>query len=194
VILNGLREDGRPFNSFYLPGGGMGAAEGHDGLDCTLYPTNTTVTPIEIFEATAPVVVERKALLTDSGGPGAWRGGAGQQVVIQSISERPLTVTLRPEDKVRPPTGLSGGGPGSACRVYLDGEQTDADLIVLQPGERLIVETPGGGGFGDPSKRQTDAVIDDLASGLVSASAAEHVYRLDPSLLHAASRDEAAHD
>ena len=189
VILNGLREDGRPFNSFYLPGGGMGAAEGHDGLDCTLYPTNTTVTPIEIFEATAPVVVERKVLLTDSGGPGAWRGGAGQQVVIQSVSDRPLTVTLRPEDKVRPPTGLSNGGPGSVCRVYVQGERTDADLIVLQPGERLVVETPGGGGFGDPSERAAEAVIEDVESGLVSKSAAEQVYRVVPSLLAAAPQE-----
>ncbi len=176
VIANGRDAHGRAFNTFYLPGGGMGAAATRDGLDCTLFPTNTTVTPIEILENTAPLVVREKALQIDSGGPGKHRGGAGQTITLQSISSRPLTITLRPEDKKFPPKGLLGGSPGAPCRIWVNGELIDTDLLDLQPNDVLTIQLPGGGGFGSPFERPIELVERDVRGNLVSPQAARDEY------------------
>jgi N-methylhydantoinase B/oxoprolinase/acetone carboxylase alpha subunit len=172
VILNGRDERDRAFNSFYLPGGGMGAASVRDGLDCTLFPTNTTITPVEVLECTAPVVVLEKRVLPDSGGPGRWRGGCGQRVTLQSVGARPMTVTLRPEDRRRPPVGLRGGQPGGACEVWLNGARTDADLLELRDGDQLAIHTAGGGGVGSPEDRPDELIQADLASGRLTEAGA----------------------
>lgn len=176
VIINGRDGHGRAFNSFYLPGGGMGATHERDGFNCTLYPTNTTVTPIEVLELTAPVLIAEKRVLCDSGGPGRFRGGAGQRVVLRNISDRPLTLTLRPEDKLRPPVGLLGGEAGTPNRLWLDGEPCDLDLLEFQSGSELRIHLPGGGGFGPAHERPPELVALDVREALVSLEAAREDY------------------
>jgi len=179
VISNGLDRVGRPFNSFYLPAGGMGATLERDGHDCTHFPTNVAVTSIEIFEHTAPLLVLHKEILPDSGGAGRYRGGNGQRVLLRSVSDASLTVTLRPEDWRCPPAGLLGGKPGALCRVFLNGERVYADLIDLKPQDELVVETPGGGGMGPPATRDRGAILRDVREGMVSPERVANVYGVE---------------
>ncbi len=178
IIVNGVDDSGCGYNSFYIPGGGMGASAERDGPDCTLFPTNTTITPVEVFENTAPLIIHEKALLADSGGAGRRRGGLGQRLRIRSNSSRPVTITLRPEDRVCPPLGLCGGGPGRASQIRLNGDIFEGDLLDLLPGDVLEVDLPGGGGVGRPALRDPEAIRQDIAEGLMSLETARHVYGL----------------
>ncbi len=152
VTLGGSTSDGRPFAYYETIGGGMGARPGLDGLSgVQTHMTNTLNTPIEALEHAFPFRVSRYALRPGSGGPGKFRGGNG---VIREYETRvPTEVTLLTERRRRAPWGLSGGGAG-ACGENLLFHGTSARKLpgkvtfILQPGERLSLRTPGGGGWG----------------------------------------------
>jgi len=152
VTLGGRDAHGRPFAYYETIGGGMGARPGLPGLSgVQTHMTNTLNTPIEAIEHAFPFRVCRYALRRGSGGPGKYRGGDG---VIREYETRvPAEVTLLTERRARAPWGLSGGGTGAcgenlllhrAMLRRLPGKIT----FVLQPGERLSIRTPGGGGWG----------------------------------------------
>ncbi|MCA9860764.1 MAG: hydantoinase B/oxoprolinase family protein [Thermomicrobiales bacterium] len=177
VMANGIDSTGQRFNNHLLPDGGIGAMPIKDGLATTAFPHNKSITPAEVFENTAPMLMERRELLPDSGGAGKFRGGLGERVVIQSINDRPFHLTLRP-DKIRfPPPGLEGGQPGAIGSFDIDGETFDhrGPRRVL-PGQRLELRLPGGGGYGDPHERDRAAVRDDIEAGYVSPDVARSVY------------------
>lgn len=153
VTIGGLRPDGRPFAYYETIGGGMGAAPGGDGLDgAQVHMTNTLNTPVEALEITFPFRLERYALRPGSGGAGAHCGGDG--IVREYLLLAPATVTMLSERRVAPPWGLAGGAAGQPGRntiVYADGRVEELPSKFtrrLEPGDRLRVETPGGGGWG----------------------------------------------
>jgi N-methylhydantoinase B len=124
-----------------------------------------------------PVLIEAKDLIPDSGGAGHFRGGLGQRMVLRNVSGRPMHVYLGSERVKHAPFGVAGGRAGRAGRVLRD----DAPVfpkgkIALAPDQRLIVESPGGGGWGDPARRPRELVARDLREGLVTAAAAESDY------------------
>ena len=169
---------GTPFNVLSFHAGGTGARPGKDGLSATAFPSGVKSVPVEIVESIAPVVIWRKEYRTDSGGPGRMRGGLGQVMEIESAENAPFSVYAMFERIDHPAHGRDGGHDGAAGRVSLASGQTlrGKGQQTIPPGERLRLELPGGGGFGDPHERDPEKVHADVRDGLVSAEAAEKTY------------------
>ena len=96
----GTHDDGEPYRSHMLPNGGKGAVLGRDGLPTIAFPYNGTITPAEIFENNAPVLIGQREFLADSAGPGQFRGGLGQHITLTSLCDKPVGMFCRP-DKMR---------------------------------------------------------------------------------------------
>ncbi|MYD38189.1 MAG: hydantoinase B/oxoprolinase family protein, partial [Chloroflexi bacterium] len=112
--------------------------------------------------------------------PGKFRGGLGQVMELEIITGASATHSCMYDRTKRPALGLLGGQPGAPGRVSLsDGSQPHPKSHYrLQPGQRVILELPGGGGFGDPSQRDPQRVRDDVLAGYVSHEAAARDYGL----------------
>src|SRR5262245_16531649 len=164
-------------------GGGSGARATKDGLDGVhVHITNTSNLPVEALEAEYPLVVERYALVDDSGGPGTWRGGLG--LVRQIRAEGHDCHAFVHGSRRRPaPWGLFGGHDGGRCGiVYSPGVAPPVGAqTFLAPGQSVSIVTPGAGGYGDPRARDRTLVQRDLAEGTISEAVARDVYGLmDP--------------
>lgn len=156
LSATGIDDDGEPFRAHMLPNGGKGAVCGRDGLPTIAFPYNGSITPVEVFENIAPLMIEHRRLRADSGGQGLYRGGPGQSIKFVSRCSSPMKFFVRP-DKVRhPPPGILGGGPGSPGELLVNGERSNASLITLGYGESVEIRLPGGGGYGSPVARQGD--------------------------------------
>ena len=153
--------------------GGTGARPGKDGLSTTAFPSGVRTTPTEINEVTSPLVFWRREYRSDSGGWGRHRGGLGQIVEIGHRRGAPFQVSKMFDRIHYPARGRDGGGDGSPGRVFLkDGPDLPGKGKDLVPaGATLVLETPGGGGIGDPVQRDARAVAEDAAAGFVSLSA-----------------------
>jgi 5-oxoprolinase (ATP-hydrolysing) len=143
------------FGYYETIGGGAGAGPDFDGASGVhTHMTNTRITDAEVLESRYPVRLDRFAVRRGSGGAGLHRGGEG--LVRQYVFTAPVTATLLTERRDRPPYGLEGGEPGACGRnaaVRGDGRREALPgkcSVVLEPGDALVVETPGGGGFGSP--------------------------------------------
>jgi len=185
VLRNGARGAGNaPVGEFVtnpIYNGGTGARPGKDGLSTTAFPSGVRTTSTEVNEATTPLVIWRKEYRIDSGGPGERRGGLGQVIEIGHREGAPFVIS-KMFDRIRHPArGRHGGREGLAGAVYVK----DGDALpgkgrdVVPAGATLVLETPGGGGLGDPRRRDRDAIARDVAAGLVSPeqAAAEYDYR-----------------
>lgn len=168
-------------NPFYT--GGTGARPGKDGLSCTAFPSGVRNTPVEINEATAPILIWRKEYRTDSGGPGQFRGGLGQVMEFAHAEGRAMAVSKMFERVRHPARGRDGGGPGAPGAATLDDGTVLAGMgrDFVPAGRRLVIETPGGGGKGDPKSRARVAVSEDLRAGLISPEAAREIYGFEES-------------
>ena len=167
----GGRDDGdetAAFSYYETVGGGFGARPDADGMDgVQVGMTNTLNTPVEALEAAYPLRVERYALRPDSGGDGRHRGGLGLERRIRT--EVDATVSLLTERRRRAPQGLAGGEPGAPGENLIDGEPVPAKTTVdVAAGTTVTLRTPGGGGYGDPTERDPDAVERDLRDGTVT--------------------------
>ena len=163
--------------------GGTGARPVLDGLSATAYPSGVFGSQVEMTEAAAPVIVWRRELLTDTGGAGTFRGGLGQRIEMTSAIDKPFLVFLSVERVQNAARGRAGGLPGAAGRIRVTGRAEDIPgkcELRVEPGERLVFDTPGGGGFGDPRKRAPEALEADLRKGLVSHEAAMRDYGAKP--------------
>jgi N-methylhydantoinase B len=136
---------------------------------------------VEIDEMKYPLHVHEQRLLVDTGGPGQHRGAPGARVVMSTKGER-MTAVHAIDGHVRPPKGVRGGHSGSradALLVGCDGVTTQLDMVAtveLEPGQRLVSISSGGGGYGDPLDRDPARVCHDVSEGLVSGEAAEQIY------------------
>jgi N-methylhydantoinase B/oxoprolinase/acetone carboxylase alpha subunit len=156
VTLGGRNpRTGRPFAYYETLGGGMGGRRGLAGLSGVhTHMSNTRNTPIEAIEHELPVRIVQYRLRRDSAGAGRFPGGEGLVREYEALA--PLTVTILSERRVRPPYGVLGGSPGGVGRNVLvrrDGREEILPgkvSLTLAPGERLRIETPGGGGYGAP--------------------------------------------
>ena len=178
TMMDGVDADGEEFAYIFFSAGGMGAAHDRDGLSATAFPSGIMGVPVEAIETAAPLLMHRRELRVDSGGAGQFRGGLGQVMELEIITGAPATHSCMYDRTKRPALGLQGGQPGSPGRVSLsDGAQPHPKShYSLQPGQRVTLELPGGGGFGDPSRRDPQRVRDDVRAGYVSSEAAARDY------------------
>jgi N-methylhydantoinase B/oxoprolinase/acetone carboxylase alpha subunit len=155
VTLGGRQPGtGRPFAYYETIGGGMGARPGLDGISGVhTHMSNTRNTPIEAIEHVLPVRIQRYGLREGSGGAGRWRGGEGIVREYEALTETDVTVLS--DRRIGAPYGAAGGPPGACGRNTLirDGVETPLPgkvRLTLRAGDRLRIESPGGGGYGAP--------------------------------------------
>jgi N-methylhydantoinase B len=179
VHIRGADPDtGRMFTTPLLLAGGFGARADKDGIASLSFPTNTASVPIEMAESTNPVLFEEKELVTDSGGPGRFRGGLAQRMSIRSLAER-LDVFIHAGGLTRSARGVQGGGKATGTHVELNGRRlrrVSSGGMVLRKGDVLTVQSPGGGGYGYPKRRDPALVQADVRRGYVSREQAHRVY------------------
>ncbi len=176
---------GRFFFGFVGPlGGGWGAKHNEDGVSGTICINDgdTHNSPVEASEAKSPVVIEEFSLVEDSAGAGRHRGGLGLRRAVRMLT--PASFTTRIERTKCAPWGLQGGKDALPNRVFVrraDGsiEQPPngkIDLMQLGVGDTYVLESGGGGGFGDPLERPIDAIAHDVHLGYISPEAARRDY------------------
>ena len=184
LSLAGYREDGRRWVLFSFFGGGHGGHPKGDGLSHGNAPISTaTIPPLEILEAAYPVMFRQWALRTDSGGAGKNRGGLGAVYEIELLEKSAEGFIFGERAKHAPP-GVLGGKSAALNKFYF--EQNEGDFtppmgskmvgIQLMNGQAVRLESPGGGGYGDPLVRSIDAVTEDIRLGYVSPENASLEY------------------
>lgn len=178
LIFRGETRDGQLFHVNFMNAGGMGARPERDGLPATAFPSGIRGTPVEIMETTTPLFVRRKELRPDSAGAGRARGGLGQVMQVAVETDKPYHFPARFNRAKFPPRGLLGGGPAAplVLRTTRGRSLHAMGYHVLEPGEEVIVEMPGGGGYGHPFERDPERVLRDVAGGYVSVEQARAEY------------------
>ena len=180
------RGDGTSFVAGEMLAGGSGASADRDGVDMIdTDATNCMNLPVEALEMDLPLRVRRFQLACDSGGPGRRRGGLGCIREYEALAGE-ITVSHRGERYYQACEGARSGQAGAfaRCTVYrADGSEVSVPsklTTVLREGDRLLLVTPGGGGFGDPKQRDRADVVADLRNRKVSPEAARDIYGYDP--------------
>jgi N-methylhydantoinase B len=163
------------FDTVFFNTGGSGARPRLDGLSATAFPSGVKAMPVEAVEHVAPIVIWKKELLADSGGAGQYRGGLGVALEIGARHSAPFSLLAMFERIEHAAQGRSGGRAGSRGRVHLrSGQELQGKGLQRIPShDRLILETPGGGGYGDPRRRAPEQLRQDVSFGLVSREAAD---------------------
>ena len=178
-ICRGRRgEDADPFTFSLFQAGGMGARAGKDGLAATGFPSGVAGVAAESLETLTSLVQHRRELRTDSGGPGRYRGGLGQWSSLSCRTDQPWTLSAMVDRIRHPAEGLLGGrfGGTGSLRINDKEEAQPKRLLMLQPGDRVHIDPPGGGGYGDPLLRDPQAVLRDVIEGYASIEGAERDY------------------
>jgi N-methylhydantoinase B len=176
--LEGETNDGRVFAYIYFSAGGMGARPTMDGLSATAFPSGIRGVPAEVIEAVAPVLMLKRALRPDSGGPGKFRGGLGQEMVLQTRTDKPILHSCMYDRTRAAARGFLGGQPGATGELFLsDGTRPHPkSKYFLKPDQTLTLRLPGGGGFYPAWERDPARVLADVRQGLVSPEVARDVY------------------
>jgi N-methylhydantoinase B len=168
-----------PFTYVWFSAGGTGAVATQDGLSATAFPSGIAGTPVEVIEALSPVVIRRRELRQDSGGPGKFRGGLGQVIHVSVRTDQPFLFSGLYERIGHPAAGLLGGGAGAPGEVATTDPRTPLrpkTRTLLPAGTDVTLNLPGGGGYGPPSQRNPARVLDDVRNGYVSEERARTNY------------------
>jgi N-methylhydantoinase B len=167
VTLSGMRENQKPFANVLFYNGGMGATAHKDGENALSWPSNISCTPSEVTEAETPMTVHLKGLWPRSGGRGKFRGGLGQEIILESRSVKPIRAMILAERRKVGAPGLCGGDPGQPGDVLLNGQSLidQKGDIQLKAGDLLMLRTPGGGGYGNPLDRDPHLTAKDEEMG-----------------------------
>lgn len=158
--------------------GGTGARPTKDGLNAVGFPSGVAGVPAEVIESLSPVVMKRRQLRADSGGPGEWRGGLGQLTEFARRGEGRWSVSSIADRTVYPAPGLLGGQAGATGEVTLgDGTRLNAKALKdLKTDEVVHVNLPGGGGYGEALKRDAEKVRWDVIEGYITPEQAQEKY------------------
>jgi N-methylhydantoinase B len=161
--------------------GGMGALPSQDGLSATGFPSGVRGGPVEIFESMSTLVFWRKQFRAGSGGPGTTRGGLGQHIELGNCLEEAFTCITSYERVKHPARGFFDGHVGAAGYVGLaSGEVLPGKgRHVVPKGDRIVILSPGGGGLGDPKRRDPRLVRQDVENELISAATAQDVHGVE---------------
>ncbi|RID93045.1 methylhydantoinase [Gemmobacter lutimaris] len=178
-------EKGRDYVMYQISGGGYGGNADHDGLSngCSTIGISKAP-PVEIMEQNFPVLYRRYALHEGSGGAGRYRGGFGLDYEIE-LRRGTARASFVMDHGRSGPQGVLGGQDGGVNRVevirgaevWVPPHLSKAQDVPLQPGDRVRVRTPGGGGYGDPATRAPEAVAEDLRLGRYTAEEVARLFR-----------------
>jgi N-methylhydantoinase B len=169
---------------YLFSGGGYGGHKKGDGLAYGNSSASTSrTTSIEVYEQRAPILYRRFTLREGSGGPGKNRGGLSGIVEFELLRGYGYLSFLGDRGKMGP-FGIFGGKPGAKARYswfkrgkrYFPPHVTKAEKILLEEGDRVLVETPGGGGYGNPFERDPEAVLMDVKGGYITTKSAKEDY------------------
>ena len=185
VSWGGRRADGSAYVISESIGSGTGARPNGDGYDVVDSDVSNVMNlPVEAIEMDTPIRLNRTEIRPDSGGDGRWRGGLGI-VREYEVLDGDVVLTHRGDRARTQAPGFAGGRPGAASRsviIRADGRVEtipSRQVVVLSKGDRLVVETAGGGGYGEPAGRPAQAVKDDVANRKISAAHAKAAYGVD---------------
>jgi len=187
LSLAGWNRHGKRWVMFCFFGGGLGGNPEGDGLNHGNNPISTaTIPPVEILESLYPVMFTQWALRPDSAGPGRHRGGLGAIYEVEALSDGGAEVFLLGERGKFPPFGVNGGRSAALNRFVYDTDSGEAAPplvskttdVRIRRGQKVRLETPGGGGFGDPAERDPDRVVRDVRLGYVSRELARATYKV----------------
>lgn len=178
IWLSVWRGQAPPFTFTLFQVGGTGARPTKDGLSAVGYPSGVAGVPAEVMESLTPMVVLRRQLRPDSGGAGTWRGGLGQLTSFTNRSDGRWSVSGIVDRTKFPAPGLLGGRPGAPGELVLDdgSRPNPKSLIELAPHQVVHLNPPGGGGYGDPLRRDPELVRQDVIYGYVTPEAAAKEY------------------
>ena len=181
LVYSGVKENGEPFQTMEILYGGIPALSGKDGLDGHSWWPEFLGVPAEYMESYYPVLIEEYSARRDSGGAGQFRGGCGVKKVYRFLADG--SITYQDDRHHTYPYGVDGGKPGAPSDKTLirrDGEEIKLPSKVrdvpVHEGDRLVFETAGAGGLGDPLERDPETVVQDIRWNLVSPEAAEEEY------------------
>jgi N-methylhydantoinase B len=181
-VFYGKRGNGEKFYTVLIRGGGLGANWRQDGHISSIFPANGANVPCEIFESDSPLLVEKREIICDSGGPGKTRGGLSRQIVFKVPDGEhaplpPVTIGIQGGRFKYPAQGIFGGMAGSKSQFLINGKDKDPGGInFAYPGDAITFFNPGGGGYGDPRERDPELVRQDVLYGYVSPEKAKEAY------------------
>ncbi len=184
LSLAGKRADGKAWVMFSFFGGGLGGNPESDGLNHGNNAISTaTMPPAEILEAASPIIFTQWALRENSAGPGEHRGGFGAIYEIEALTDDTDAFLLGERGRF-PPFGVAGGGSAALNRFTWQSDEGEKSPpmaskvtdVKLRKGQRVRLETPGGGGWGNPFARDPAKVARDVRQGLISRDTARHDY------------------
>jgi 5-oxoprolinase (ATP-hydrolysing)/N-methylhydantoinase B len=186
-------ETGQYYANYHFEGGGWGGRAFADGNNALIVPNgNCRNTPVEVFETRYPFLTHSYKLVADSAGPGTYRGGLGTQRIIEVLPPAEITISAVFERMRVSPWGLFEGGHAnnSAILVKKRGDPTfrtfkevyhtisPAKFVncVVSPGDQILLQAPGGGGYGHPYKRPVELVVRDVNQRFISPEAGRVLY------------------
>lgn len=174
---------GEYYNYVETYGGGQGAMHDRDGMDGVhTHMTNTRNAPVEVIEATYPLLIQKYGLVSDSEGAGEYRGGFGMTREIVLLADE-TQLSLSSDRREIGPWGVFGGQDGGTADcivVSSDGKKRRLPSKItttLYKGDTLIIVTPGGGGWGNPERRDQKKIEEEIKDGLISKNRARGVYK-----------------
>lgn len=186
-------ETGLYYANYHFEGGGWGARHNHDGNNAIVVINgNCRNTPVEIFETRYPFRTLHYRMRQDSPGPGTYRGGLGIERVLEVVEPARITLSAVFDRTRERPWGLFGGGEGANAAILVK-KRGDTSFrtfkevyhtvsagkfvnCVLEPGDQVMLQSCGGGGWGDPRRRDVALVLRDVEQGYISEAAAREVY------------------
>jgi N-methylhydantoinase B len=178
TVFRGEHQNGRTFNLTIFQCGGTGARPTKDGLNNVGFPSGVAGVPAEVIENLTAIMLERREIKPDSGGPGRFRGGCGQYTTFRTTSGLQWSMAgMRDRTKFRA-KGYLGGGDGAVGEFFLsNGERPNPKAyILLDPDIKATLELPGGGGYFDAFTRDPEQVLEDVIYGYVTIEGAERDY------------------
>ena len=183
IILGGRNTyTGKGYVQYEIIAGGAGARASKDGASgITVNQSNAMIAPVEIIESEFPTRLMRFELIKDSGGAGRFRGGLG--IVREYLNLEDARFSIRSMKHLIPPNGCAGGGTGRPGDIWINPGTPQAKRLPtryadypLRKGDIFRLDTPGGGGYGDPLAREPERVLVDVEEGYISAETAERQY------------------
>ena len=183
IVIGGRNTSaGQGYVQYEIIAGGGGARANKDGASVTtVNQSNAKIAPIEIIESEFPTRLVRFELIRDSGGPGQFRGGLGVRREYLNLAD--ARFSIRSMKHIIPPHGMAGGRDGRPGDIWINPDTDRAKRLPtryadypLKEGDVFRLDTPGGGGYGDPFARQAERVLADVRQGFVSPAAAERAY------------------